>query len=305
MKRIVITGATGMIGANLAKYASAQGCEVLCIIRPDSPKEDNIPKNDKIHIQYAPLSDYENITVNKEYDTFYHFAWEKTFGASRDDVDSQLQNIKYTLDAVRLAKRLGCKAFIGAGSQAEYGIVDTDLRPDTPVNPLSGYGIAKYTSGKLSQLLCSQLGIRHNWVRILSVYGALDNPYTLIMYTINALLKGQPTVFSPCQQIWDYIHEIDAAKAFFAIGEKGLDQKIYPLGSGQGRPLYDYLEQIKELVSPHASLGFGQKDYYPNQPMHLCADLSELTADTGWKPQISFTEGIKQVLSQLATHSIK
>ena len=45
------------------------------------------------------------------------------------------------------------------------------------------------------------------------------------------------------------------------------------------------------------SLGFGKKEYYPHQPMYLVADISELTADTGWKPQVSFVDGIKAILA--------
>ena len=57
-------------------------------------------------------------------------AWEKTYGNGRDDVAAQMKNIQYTLDAVELVKRSGCSAFIGAGSQAEYGrIADGMLSP--------------------------------------------------------------------------------------------------------------------------------------------------------------------------------
>ena len=299
MKRIIITGATGMIGATLANYSSQNGCEVLCIIRQGSYKERNIQQNKNIRIQYAALSDYETIDVESEYDVFYHFAWEKPFGAARDDVNSQLNNVSYTLDAVRLAKRLGCKVFVGAGSQAEFGITNSALRSDTPAAPLNAYGIAKYAAGKMSGLLCGQLGIRHNWVRVLSVYGYLDNPYSLIMYTINALQKGEKPSLSKCDQIWDYIYELDAARAFFAIGNKGMDKKYYSLGSGFCQPLKVYLETIKEVMGSNIELGFGEKDYYPNQPMYLCADISEIKTDTGWAPETTFIEGINKIIGKL------
>lgn len=51
----------------------------------------------------------------------FHFGWMGTTGAARNDMDLQCRNIAYTIDAVRLAQRFGCKTFIGAGSQAEYG----------------------------------------------------------------------------------------------------------------------------------------------------------------------------------------
>jgi len=296
IKKIVITGATGMIGAALTRCAVKEGIEVLCIVRKDSGRLDNIPQSDLIKIEFCDINEYCSLNLNGNYDVFYHLAWEKTFGASRDDVDSQVNNIQYTLDAVHLAKRLGCKKFIGAGSQAEYGIVTEPLRSETPVNPESGYGIAKYAAGKLGRLLCSQLDLQFNWVRILSVFGPLDSAHTLIMYTINELHTGRSPELTKCEQVWDYLYCDDAARALLAIGKNGVDGKTYPLGSGSWRKLSEYIEAIRDIIAPGVMLQFGKKEYYPHQPMYLCADISELTNDTGCKPEVSFEEGIKIVI---------
>jgi nucleoside-diphosphate-sugar epimerase len=258
-----------------------------------------LPQSDLIKIEYCDLDHYSNLSLNTHYDIFYHLAWDKTSGSFRDDVDIQTANIQYTLDAVRLAKRLGCKKFIGAGSQAEYGIVTEPLKPETPVNPQSGYGIAKYTAGKMSQLLCAQLGLEFNWVRILSVFGTLDGVHTLIMYALHELQAGRSPEFTKCEQVWDYLYCDDAARAFLAIGEKGISNKTYPLGFGSHQKLSEYLETIRDIVAPGAVLQFGKKEYYPHQPMYLCADISELTRDTGWKPEVSFEEGIKKIITSL------
>jgi len=298
MQKIAITGATGMIGSAIARRALEQGIEVLCIIRKDTSRFDNLPKSERLKIISADISEYAQLDIQGKYDVFYHLAWEKTSGSSRDDVDIQALNIQYTLDAVRLAKHLGCKKFIGAGSQAEYGIVTEPLKTDTPINPESGYGIAKYSAGKLSRLLCTQSGLQFNWVRILSVYGPHDGVHTLIIYTINELQAGRSPEFTKCEQIWDYLYCDDAANAFLAIGKNGVDGKTYPLGSGNKKILSEYLEVIKNIIAPNIKLQFGKKDYYPHQPMFLCADISELTYDTGWKPEVSFEEGIKRIIEK-------
>jgi len=298
MKKIVVTGATGLIGSSILRCALEQDMDILCIIRKDTNRFNNLPKSERLKIVYADISEYIQLAVQGNYDVFYHFAWKKTSSAFRDDVDAQAANIQYTLDAVRLAKRLGCKKFIGAGSQAEYGIITEPLKPETTVNPESGYGIAKYAAGKLSCLLCTQLGLQFNWVRILSVYGPHDG--ALIMYAIHELQAGRSPEFTRCEQIWDYLYCDDAARGLLAIGEKGVDGKTYPLGSGSKRKLSEYLESIRNIIDPNAVLQFGKKEYYPHQPMYLCADISELTDDTGWKPEISFEEGIKKIIANIS-----
>ena len=80
------------------------------------------------------------------------------------------------------------------------------------------------------------------------------------------------------------------------IAEKGIDGKAYPLGSGNGRKLSEYIEDICKSINPNVEVKFGIKDYYPHQPMYLVADLKELTADTGWAPKTFFVDGIKQII---------
>ena len=297
MKKIIITGATGMIGSALVREALKQDYDITCLVRASSSRIKNILQDNRVHIIDCNISDYKTIELKDKFDIFMHLAWNKTTGNGRDDVDSQLQNIQYTLDAVRLAKRCGCNVFTGAGSQAEYGIQKVPLTPELPVNPESGYGIAKYTAGKLAGMLCKQIGIRFNWMRILSVYGPNDGENTLISYVIRELKAGRSPELTKCEQIWDYLHCDDAARAFLAVAEKGVNGKFYPLGSGQGRRLSEYLEDIKAIINPDVELGFGKKEYYPHQPMYLVADVSELEKDTGWKADRGFYNSIKELIS--------
>ena len=297
MKSLIITGATGMIGSAIVRQAIKQDYKVTCIVHRDSKRVANVPQDSHVSVVKCSIDEYSSLNLGGSYDAFMHLAWDKTSVSGRDDVDTQLKNIQYTLDAVRLASRCSCKVFIGAGSQAEYGIQSVPLTGNLPVQPESGYGIAKFTAGKLGGMLCRQLGIRFNWLRILSIYGKNDGVNTLISYVIRELMAGRSPELTKCEQLWDYLNCEDVAKAFFAVLEKGVEGKVYPLGSGKGRKLSTYVEDIRDVINPNIELGFGKKDYYPHQPMYLVADISELTKDTGWKPEVEFKDGIKGIIS--------
>lgn len=296
MNKVIVTGATGCVGSAIVRRALAQGMEVTCIVHEGSKRLSNLPQDEKVKIVECNLSNYGSLNLPNEYDAFIHMAWEKTFGASRDDAESQMRNIQYTLDACHLAKRCGCQVFVGAGSQAEYGVQSVDLTSDLPVNPESGYGIAKFAAGKLSAMLCKSLGIRQNWVRILSVYGPNDGENTLISYVVRELKTGRSPELTKCEQIWDYLYADDAADAILAISAKGIDGKAYPLGSGKGRKLSEYIEDIRGIINPSLEIKYGAKDYYPHQPMHLVADISELTKDTWWEPDYLFAQGVERII---------
>ena len=296
IKSIIVTGATGAVGSAVVRRALVKGIRVTCIVHQGSKRIGNLPQDDNLKIVECNLSDYNNLQMEGQYGAFIHLSWEKTFGASRDDAEVQTRNIQYTLDAVQLAHRCGCTVFVGAGSQAEYGVQSVDLTPELPVKPESGYGIAKYASGKLSAMLCKSLGMRQCWVRILSVYGPNDGENSLISYLIREFKAGNSPQLTKCEQMWDYLYADDAGEAILAVAEKGVDGKAYPLGSGNGRRLSDYVNNIREVINPDVQVLFGAKDYYPHQPMHLVADITELTKDTGWLPQSSFQEGIKNIV---------
>ncbi len=293
-----------MIGSSLAEYALSMGARVTAIVRPNSKNISHLKKHDNLNLIECPVSEYNSLDIGSDYDGFFHLAWDKTFGEARDDTYIQNNNIKYTIDAVELASRSGCSFFVGAGSQAEYGTTDCPLNEDTPVNPKSGYGIAKYAAGKLSRIQCEKHGIRHCWTRILSVYGETDADHTLIKYCINSMLKGEHVSLTKCDQMWDYLYSGDAAAALYSIGENGVDGRTYCLGSGNIRPLRDYINIIRDEINPAYQIGFGEREYYPHQAMYLCADITNLVNDTGYCPTTSFEDGIKKTVEYCRRNEI-
>lgn len=298
MKRAIITGATGSVGTALIKELVSNGVEVLVLCREGSKRNDNILKHPLVEKKYCSLDELEHLEndTGKKYDVFYHFAWQGTTGASRNDMYLQNENVKYTLDAVRAAHRFGCHTFIGAGSQAEYGRVEGVLTSSTPVFPENGYGMAKLCAGQMSRILCEQNDMKHIWTRIISIYGPHDGEQSMIMSTIRSLLTNQKPALTKGEQQWDYLYSLDAGRAMYAIGKSGKHGKTYCIGSGKARPLLEYVEMMRNYINPNAELGVGDIPYAPKQVMYLCADISELTADTGFLLKYTFEEGIRETV---------
>lgn len=296
MKRVIMTGGTGMLGLALIRFLVEKQIEVTVLARSDSKRLVNLPQNEYVKVVSCDLSQLETLTLEGQYDTFFHFGWAGTFGNERNDMHLQNKNVKYTLDAVDLAKRCGCTTFLGAGSQAEFGRVEGKLSKDVPANPENGYGIAKLCAGQMSRIACQSVGIKHIWVRILSTYGPYDGKHTMVMSGIIKMLKGERPQYTKGEQMWDYLHCDDAARAFYLAAEKGKDGAVYCIGSGIVKPLKEYITIIRDAVDPGIEIGFGEIPYYDKQVMYLCADIQNLTEDTGFVPEITFEEGIKSTV---------
>lgn len=272
--------------------------KILVLAHRGSEKVRNIMKHPDVRIIEAELADFADLELpEKSYDVFYHFAWGGTFGEARNDLRSQTDNIRYTLDAVRLAQRSGCRLFIGAGSQAEYGRVEGKLRADTPPFPENGYGMAKLCAGQMSRLLCEQLGMGHIWTRILSVYGPYDGEETMISGAVLKMLRGEETHFTKGEQLWDYLYSGDAARILYLLGEHGKSGKTYVLGSGRAKPLREFIEIVAEKTGAQGSLGIGDVPYGERQVMHLEADIAEIMEDLQYIPETSFEEGIEETIA--------
>ena len=295
MRSAVISGATGAIGRALALALCENGVQTLALVRPKARIE-NLPTHPLLTLKFCALAELKSLTPERgqKFDVFYHLAWAGTAGEGRDDVALQIANINYTADALLAAARLGCHRFIGIGSQAEYGRTSKILTPETPAFPETAYGAAKLASGHLTRLMAKKIGLTHAWVRVLSVYGPADRAESLVSTAIREMQAGISPRLTAATQIWDFLYAKDAAKALLLLGLQAKAGKTYVLGSGNARPLREYIEEIRDAVAPNLSLQFGDIPFKEGQVMHLAADISDLTRDTGWLPQISFSDGVRE-----------
>ncbi|MBR1580842.1 MAG: NAD(P)-dependent oxidoreductase [Selenomonadaceae bacterium] len=305
MKRALISGATSMLGVALIEECLRHSIDVIAIARRNSPRLDRLPRSDRIHLIECDLDELKSFEPSDGgADAFYHFAWGST-GRDADgndlrlDPERQTLNIGYTLDAVRLAKRFGCRKFLFAGSQAEYGISDRPLDRNTPIKPTMAYGVTKYAAGRLAEMLCRSLALDFVHMRILSVYGINDGANTLISYLVRSYLNNERPQLTAGEQLWDYLHADDAARCFRLLGECNAARGVYNIGSGRARPLRDYVEIIHRLTGSTVPLIFGERPYAPNQVMHLEADIGDLRRDVGFEPTISFEDGIARIVDAI------
>lgn len=298
LQNAVITGPTGAVGLALCRELLGRGWQVYAVCRPGSGRARRLPQHPNLHKIECDMSEADRLPslIPAGADAMFHLAWGHTMGDGRNDMLAQTENIRYTIEHIRAAKRLGCQVFVGTGSQAEYGRVEGLLTPDTPCFPENGYGMAKLCAGQMTRVEAEKLGLRHIWVRILSVYGPGDNENAMVPSLVRALLRGECPALTAGEQLWDYLYSGDAAKALAELALKGESGKVYPLGSGKAMPLKEYVQILRDQIDPGLPLGFGQRPYAPRQVMHLQADITALKNDTGYTPGTPFAKGAAETI---------
>ncbi len=296
VKKAVMTGASSSIGLALIQRLLDGGVDkILLLQRGESAKLKYLPKDPRLQFVDCRLEELKNYKCEEnDYDVFFHLGWANVAREVRDDFGKQIENVVYSCNAVETAHRLGCHSFIGAGSQAEYGRHNEALREDTLCVPEIAYGVMKLSACHATRVLCRKYEMRHIWPRILSAYGLCDNRLSMLASNILSSIQGGELAFSKGEQIWDFINTKDVANALYSIAKKGRDGAMYPVGSGKAMPLKEYISILCEKLGRLQDMELGKVPYSGSQIMHLEADISSIQADTGWKPEIEFQDGIAE-----------
>ncbi len=293
MNKILVTGATGFVGARVVRQLVEQGRDVAVLVRESSATrriDDIIGRCTVIRGDLAQIGATSAALSGYGPQAVLHLAWGGVKGADRNHL-MQLRNVQSSIALYEMTQALGCGHFVGLGSQAEYGLLSGRIAETAPTRPTTLYGAAKLATGLVLERAAAATERPFSWLRLFSSYGPDDNPSWLIPYLIARLQAGERPSLTPGEQVWDYLHVDDVAAGVIAALDAGA-VGVFNLGSGQGRPLRDIITTLRDTIDPALPLGFGEVPYRPDQVMHLEADIGALTAATGWQPTIDLAEGL-------------
>lgn len=295
---VAITGATGFIGAAVAAEFLALGTEVTLLLRADSDRTRLAELAGVEFLTYTKLDDSTTIAAlaARRPCTFIHCGWKGVVGGERNAAFQITANLPLTLAAVELAAAAGCQHWIGFGSQAEYGNANRRLDEDAPLRPTTIYGKAKLAAGIAALALCETRALAGTWLRVFSTYGPGDDPAWFIPYVTQELIAGRAPRLTRCEQRWDYLYVGDAARAVVAITKRKAGG-IFNLGSGQARPLRDCVEAIRSELHSAVEPVYGAIPYRADQVMHLEAEITRLSAATGWSPETNIQTGLRATVA--------
>ncbi len=293
MKSALVTGANGFVGKAVVSELHSQGIEVTAVVRSQT---DAFSSLKGVHTVSCDMQSYNllpDLVSKNRPEVFYHFAWGGTAGPDRANERIQLANIQGACDAVHAAKAIGCSRFIFASSIMEYEVqAEVAAMKNPGIN--SVYSTAKMTADYLTRILASSSGLEFVSALISNIYGPGENSPRLINTCIRKLLNGEHIALSPGEQLYDFIYVTDAARAFSCIGTEGKNGSTYYIGNRVPRKLKSFLEELRDVVAPGVTLGFGEIPFHGVSLTYKEFNTDLIFQDTEYEPKISFTEGIRK-----------
>lgn len=293
-RRILLTGGSGFVGAAVAHQLAATGRTVALLLRAngDRSRLKSLPAPPLIiEGDLTQPGSWERKIADFRPDAVAHLAWRGVKGKDRDNRE-QCDNVTASLRLHDAAVAAGCRRFVGLGSQAEYGPCSARIDESVPTRPTTLYGASKLSTYLMLDRLAAKDAVSFAWLRLFSSYGPGDDPSWLIPYITSELLSGRRPKLTAAEQMWDYIHVDDVAAGVIALCDSDATG-VFNIGSGKAVPLRDIISAVRDLVDPTLPVGFGELPYRPDQVMHLEADITALSAATGWRPKVPLEIGLR------------
>ncbi|HEX4958212.1 MAG TPA: NAD(P)-dependent oxidoreductase [Lacibacter sp.] len=284
--RAAVTGSNGFIGKALVHALQQQGHDVCVLVRTADAQNTNAI------LYHSSLLECTHALRQWQPDVFFHLAWRGVDGAQRNSEENHSYNYQLGIDSVQLAKQAGCKQWIGAGSQAEYGVLNKELTEEEKGSQVTEYGLTKQRLYTETKLLCNGHQMKHTWARIFSVYGPGDHPETFISYLVHCMLQQKAPEVSSCTQQWDYLFIDDAATALCSLIQH---EGVYNIASGNTVGLKHVVETIAQLTNYNGSVHWGIKQDAPLR--YLCGSIQKIKNETGWTPKYSLNEGLAKTIA--------
>lgn len=297
MKRAIVSGANGFIGSAVVRELLQNGYELLALDMEGC--SGNLPEDQRIQFLSCDLREMCRLkekVPERTYDVFYHFAWAGSAGPSRADTVLQLQNAQWTVDALRVAKELGCGRFLCAGSIMEHETIAAAYTQGNRPGLGYIYGGGKLAAHVMCMSVAAQIGIDLIWPEITNAYGVGERSPRLVNTTLQKCIRDETPQFTSGTQNYDFVYIEDVARAFRLIGERGKPFHEYLIGSSHARPLRAFLEEMQEAIAPELEFQFGDIPFTGIDLPLTKFDCSQTEKDTGFRAEISFAEGCRRTM---------
>lgn len=290
---VIVTGANGFIGKTLVNALLEKGYHVVALdIRFDDVLEDD-ERVTCVSVMNKEVATLADEIPHQEYRCFFHLAWAGTSGPARADYAVQLNNVKLACDYIKLCGEIGCKRVVYASSINEMETYEY-LQSDD-IEPAGGYiyGTGKLAAHLMGETVAKINGIEFIPVIITNIYGVGEKSARMIYTSINKLVHKEHCSFTAGYQTYDFIYITDAINSIIAVAEKGKAFNRYYIGSGEPKPLREFLLEMRDIVDPEAELGLGDIPFKGVDISYDQFDLKKVELDTGYRNEVPFAEGIR------------
>jgi CDP-glucose 4,6-dehydratase len=311
-----VTGATGFVGAHVARLLLEQGARVICLqrdaVRANPLELFNLRK--RVTVVNGELEDYallERVIGEYEVEAVFHLAAQAIVGAAnRSPLSTFETNIRGTyllLEACRRSETV--KRVVVASSDKAYGThAELPYREDYPLLGLFPYDASKACTDILTRSFAHTYQLPVAVSRFANIYGPGDvNLSRVVPGTILSVLRDEaPIIRSDGTPVREFVYVDDVARGYLLLAEK-IDEvrgEAFNFGAGDPVQMLELVNRIIKLAGKGDQLEprvlLQRKIEREIDAQYLSADKVE--ARLGWRAEVNLDEGLRRTIDWYREH---
>ena len=301
MKRVLVTGGTGFIGANLVRRLLDEGHEVHLLVRPASRWWRLEDVRERLHCHQADLGSPDTLRTAVQAaapEWVFHLAAHGAYSWQTDTREIMQTNLVGTVNLLQACEGTGLQAFVQAGTSSEYGPKDHAPSEEEALHPDSDYAVFKAAATLYGEHMARSRGLPVVTLRLYSVYGPYEEPGRLVPNLIVQGLAGKlPPLVDP-HTARDFVYVEDVLDAFVRAAERsrGLAGRVYNLGTGVQSTLAEMVSIAREVLGIAAEPQWGSMPPRSWDTNVWVANAARARTGLAWSPRYSLREGFARTV---------
>lgn len=307
-RRALVTGATGFVGANLARHLLREGCEVhlLAHHHDQTWRIDSIRDDARVHVgDICDRESVDRIVLQARPEWVFHCAVYGAYSWQESAERMVHTNVLGTMHLLQACLAAGVESVVNTGSSSEYGYKDHAPSEDERLEPNSEYALTKASATMYCRWLAQSKGLAVTTLRLYSVYGPYEDPGRLIPTLIRCGLGGKlPPLVHP-EIARDYVSVEDVCRAYLLAAARppgGEAGAIYNVGTGTQTSIREAVEISRRTLGLTCEPEWGSMPDRRWDTSAWVADARKIRRDLGWGPAHTFEEGFRRMVEWCRTN---
>lgn len=306
-RRVLVTGASGFIGARLVRRLLAAGADVHALTSTVSavypPRL--VGLRGSITLHEGSLTDrgaMDALARAAEPAYVWHLGAYTHVGKSWSRVDECVQvNVQGTVNLLQALAPVGYARLVYMGTSEIYGDVPVPFTEDGPVNPVSPYAVSKYAGECFARVFQRSRGAPVVLARPFNAFGPGQSPDRIVPEIIVRALRGQPLPMTQGRQTREFNYVDDLADGLVRLGlAPDVEGEVVNLGCGREVSIRDLAVRLLALLGDPVEPRFGALPDRPTEIWRMYADTAKATRLLGWQPTVGLEEGLRRTVDWYA-----